>query len=252
MELKVVSFNIRNCNDPNGNSVKERAPRLQKVIKPLNADLIGFQEYKQHWAEHIDKYFSKNYDMLTIWRSSNNDEEAVPVLWRKDRFERVDSGCFWLSDTPNVESRGWDEVYNCYRICTYVVLKEKQTQKVFTHINTHFGFGDKGQIASAKLITEFSKKLLSKDVVVTGDFNMRPDSPAYKKMTEFFTDVNAATVGDNTATFHGYAPEQNKDSLIDFCFVTNNIKCKNYKLIDNLVDGKYPSDHYGILAEIEI
>lgn len=249
MMLKVVSFNIRNCNDPNGNSVAERAPRLYNAIDPIKPDLIGLQEYKEHWAVHINKYFSNEYDMLIKWRSSDFDEESVPLLWRKDKFKCIDSGCFWLSDTPNVESKGWDEIYDCYRICAYVVLKDKATGETFTFMNTHFGFGDNGQVASAQLIADFSK---NKKMVLTGDFNMTPGSLGYKKISESLIDVNAATAKNNTSTFHGYEPDKNTDVLIDYCFITNQINPISYSVIDSLTDGKYPSDHYGILAEIEI
>lgn len=252
MKIKVVSFNIRNCNDPNGNSVCERAPRLYKVIEPIQPDLIGFQEYKHHWEGHINKYFADDYDMLIKWRSSNCDEESVPLLWRKDKFEKIDEGCFWLSDTPNEESRGWDEVYNCYRICAYVILKEKSTDNSFVFLNTHFGFGDNGQVSSAKLIANFSSKYKTMPIIITGDFNMTPQSPGYKEMCDNFIDVNAATVCNNTSTYHGYEPNKHKDDLIDYCFITKHIKPLNYKVIDALFDGKYPSDHFGILAEIEI
>ncbi len=252
MSLKVVSFNIRNCNDPNGNSVCERAPRLYKVLEPIKPDLIGFQEYKQHWKEHINKYFSHEYDMLINWRSSNYDEESVPILWRKDKFEKTSDGCFWLSDTPNVESRGWDEIYNCYRICSYVVLKDKVTQKTFTFLNTHFGFGDNGQVASSNLIADFSAKHKTDPIIITGDFNMTPNSPGYKKMVEYFVDVNTATVCNNMSTYHGYEPQKNTDLLIDYCFISKSVKPITYRVIDTLIDGKFPSDHFGILAEIEL
>ena len=84
--------------------------------------------------------------------------ESSPILWKKDKFELLDKGNFWLSDTPEVESRGWDELYNCWRMCEYVILKHIESGKIFTHMNTHYGFGDNGQVKSSKLIYEYSQK----------------------------------------------------------------------------------------------
>ena len=79
------------------------------------------------------------YDIFNKYRSESN-LESTPILWKKDKFECLKTGYFWLSDTPEVESRGWDELYNCYRICVYAILKEKATGKTFNFMNTHFGF----------------------------------------------------------------------------------------------------------------
>ena len=255
MQLKVVSFNIRCADDANGHSIPERAPRLNQVISPIKPDLIGLQEWRPAWEEHIIKHFGKDYEIFNKLRS-DEDKESGPILWQKDKFECIKTGYFWLSDTPEVESRGWDELYNCYRICSYAILKDIQSGKAFTFMNTHFGFGDKGQCDSAELIYEYSKKISAFPTLITGDFNMTPDSMAYKKMTEFFTDVNAVTAKDMRTTFHNYNPEKfntiETTQHIDYCFISTDIKPIDQRIIDETVDGKFPSDHYGLEITIEI
>lgn len=251
MKFKVISFNIRCCDDKNGHTIAERAPRLAAVTIPFDADIIGLQEYRPAWEEHIEKYYGDKYDMFLKYRNNTDDKEAAPILWRRDKFECIDTGYFWLSDTPEVESRGWDEVYNCYRICTYVILKEKQSGETFTFMNTHFGFGDKGQVASAKLIADYSKKISDRPTFIVGDFNMKPDSPGYAEMTRHFRDVNACTVNDLRTTYHGYRPETITTEHIDYCFVNDKITPITQKIIDDTVDGKFPSDHYGLYIELE-
>ena len=248
MKLKVISFNIRCCDDKDGHSIKERAPRLAKVTEKYDADIIGFQEYTVPWEEQIAKYYP-DYEMFLKYRSVN-ELEAAPILWKKGKFELLDSGYFWLSDTPEVESRGWDQLYNCWRMCEYVILKHIESGKIFTHMNTHYGFGDKGQIDSSRLIYEYSKKISSNPTFVTGDFNMRPTSLGYAEMTKYFTDVNMVTAKDMITTYHGYG--RVNDEHIDFCFIDENIKPLYLKTITETVDGKYPSDHYGIYTELEI
>ena len=251
MKLKVISFNIRCCDDKDGNAIAERAPRLAKVTLPLDADIIGLQEYRPAWEKEIDQIYGDKYDMFFKYRNQTRDIEAAPVLWRKDKFECLKTGYFWLSDTPEVESFGWDEI-NCYRICTYVILKEKQSGKLFTFMSTHFGFGDNCQVASARLIEEYAKKISDHPTFVVGDFNMKPDSIGYATMTQNFRDVNACTVNDLSSTFHGYHPEDHPNEHIDYCFVTEGITPVTQKIINETVDGKFPSDHYGLYIELEI
>ncbi len=252
MELKVISFNIRCRDDENGNSIEERAPRLNEVISHYDVDLIGLQEYRPAWEEHIEKYFGDKYEMFNKYRSETIDVESSPILWRKDKFECLKTGYFWLSDTPDVESRGWDKICHCFRMCVYAILQDKETEKIFSVMNTHFGFGDDCQIKSVKLIDEYSKKISSYPTFIVGDFNMTPDTAPYALMSERFIDVNSVTDNDLRPTYHGYNPENSENGHIDYCFVNKDIKPIGQKIIDDTVDGMYPSDHYGLYIKIEI
>ena len=251
MHLKVVSFNIRCTDDVNGHSIAERAPRLHAAIAPIDPDVIGLQEYRPKWEEHIEKYFGGAYEIVNKYRSVESPESA-PILWKKDKFTCVDKGYFWLSDTPEVESRGWDERYNCHRICEWVILECKENGRRFTFMNTHYGFGDAGQIKSGELIYQRSKAISDLPTFLTGDFNLRPASPGYQVLTKHFTDVNAATRNDLSSTFHGYHPEEHPDSHIDFCFVNEKVTPVDQKIIKSTFDSKYPSDHYGLEIDIEL
>lgn len=250
MKLKVISFNIRCMDDKDGHSVKERAPRLRKVIEPYAPDVMGFQEYTPLWESHIEEQFGEECGMFNKYRATTGWIESAPILWRKDKFELVQSGYFWLSDTPEVESRGWDSLPH-NRMCEYVVLSEKESGEKFLFMNTHFGFGDECQVKSARLICEYAKKLSNLPTFITGDFNMRPSSQGYAAITEYFTDVNALTARDERSTYHGYDLSVSRDEHIDYCFVDDKIKPLSQTIIDTLVDGKFPSDHFGIYSEIE-
>ena len=249
MELKIISFNIRCADDADGHSIEARAPRLAAVTLPLDADLIGFQEYKPKWEAHIEKYFGAEYEIFNKYRREDKPE-STPILWKKNKFKVLNKGYFWLSDTPEVESGGWDSI-GCYRICEYVWLEPVNGGKAFTFMNTHFGFGDDCQISSARLIYEYSKKISDLPTFVTGDFNMTSKSAGYGEMTKYFTDVNAVTAKDTRHTFHGYYLKDNA-CHIDYCFTDEKTKPLSWSLIDGKVDGKFPSDHYGIEIKIEI
>lgn len=252
MKLKIVSFNIRGGNDPDGHSVEERQPRLYSVVKRVYPDVVGLQEYRPTWDAFFADSFLKEYDMYNQYRGKNEMLESSPILWRKDKFECVKQGTFWLSDTPEKESKGWDERYDVCRICSYVVLKEKQTGKKFAFMNTHFGFGDQCQIKSARLICEYSKKISDFPTVCTGDFNMKPDSCGYGEITKCLVDLNKVTANETGPTFHGYDPEKPNAKHIDYIFIDGCVKPISYEILRDVFDGKYPSDHYGLLCNIEI
>ena len=246
MKINVISFNLRCCDDPNGHSIAERAPRLRQILPRYDADILCFQEISEPWQPYLENDYSKDYEMYLQYRNQTGYMEALAIAWKKDKFECLKRGCFWLSDTPEVESRGWDEVYNCFRICAYTILKEKETGKSFVVMNTHYGFGDKGQIDSCKLIYAYSKKISDLPTFVTGDFNMFPTSPAYATMIQLFRDVNTYTANDLRPTWHAYKPDVMSPHHIDYCFVDEKITPIDQIMITDTIDGKFPSDHFGL------
>lgn len=249
--MRVITFNIRCADDPNGHSAAERAPRLKRIIAPLGAELIGLQECTPKWLEFLKKDYGGEYEIFNIYRSKSS-KESCPILWRRDCFKALKKGIFWLSETPETESKGWDELYDCYRVCEYVVLMDRKNAKVLLFMNTHFGFGDKGQAASARLIAEYSGKLADVPTLVTGDFNMPPGSIGYREMCRHFKDVNAETDADSGITYHGYDPDNPKGEHIDYCFINRKVRAVSAEILRADENGKYPSDHYGILFEVEI
>lgn len=252
MNLKVVSFNIRNCDDKNSHTRIERAPRLFDIINEADPDVIGLQEVRVPWEELLQKYLLNKYEIFLKYRNETTDVEAAPILWEKDKFVCLETGSFWLSDTPEKESKGWDEKYDCYRMCSYVILKDKNSGESFTFMNTHYGFGDSCQTKSSKLIFDYSNKISDLPTFITGDFNMTPQSTGYKEITKYFTDVNTVTANFKGATFHGYNPENHQTEHIDYCFINDKVTAVSYKILDKTFDGKFPSDHYGLAIELNI
>lgn len=80
--FKVISFNIRCCDDTNGHSIAERAVRLKKITLPLDADIIGLQEFRPAWEPFIKDIYDSEYDMLSIYRAED-ELESSPILWKK-------------------------------------------------------------------------------------------------------------------------------------------------------------------------
>ncbi len=247
--MKVITFNIRCDDDENGHSIVERAPRLKLVLEKYDADVIGFQEVTPEWLELIEQDYAKDYCIFNQYRSKDYAVEACTVMWKKEKFTCVDKGWFWFSKTPWVESLGDDALYHCKRICQWVLLRDKETDKEFCYFNLHFGFGDDYQVESVNLIKTTADVINAPNVIITGDFNMRPDSKAYAEITKYFSDVNTLTANYHGTTYHNYGKVTN--GHIDYCFISERVKAEKYVLIDDLIDGKYPSDHYGVLFELE-
>ncbi|MBQ7090631.1 MAG: endonuclease/exonuclease/phosphatase family protein, partial [Clostridia bacterium] len=246
-KLKVVSYNIRCANDPNGNSIEERAPRLMEVLDKYDPDLIGFQEYVIQWEEPTYFGLSDEYDSVLKYRSATNSE-GTPIYFKKSKFKLLDEGHFWLSETPEKESKGWGADY--WRICSWVKLQIRQTGKVIFFFNTHFDFKDEPQVNSAKLLIKQATDICKgAPMIVSADYNMTWKSKGYAEMTKFFTDVNVGR--DETKTYTGYRDPAS--SLIDFIFVTGkNIKPVAYNVMNEKPGGKFVSDHFGVYSEIII
>ncbi len=249
--IKLISFNIK-CGGKENRSIDYRAPLLKTVLEKYDADIIGLQEATPNWMEHIERDYGETYEIFNQYRSTERPE-STPILWRRDRFECLNKGYFWFSETPDIESYGWDDrPHN--RICLWVRLVDKKEGTTFVYFNTHYGFGAENQVKSSKLVLEHIRAMKAEAAFVTADFNMRPGSPGYNKLVEQLVDVNAATVNDLRNTYHGYAPEKRLNMPpIDFCFVTpQTVKPLTYHRIDDLVNGEFPSDHYGVYTELEL
>jgi len=249
--MKILGYNVRCCDDPNGHSIKERGPRILDIIKDYDPDICGFQEVIPAWMVELAA-LDDRFDHLLQYRDPKN-LEGTPIFWRKDRFELLDSQSFWLSETPAVPSTGW----NAYlpRICCYVALKEKKSGKVIHYFNTHFDFNNWCQRESAQTIIRRAFALGEKaNVVCTADFNFFPDSNGYHSMCSFFEDVRMKVAPDNKQqTINEYKEVIRPEFIIDYCFYHGKgLTPEKYEVITRRYDGKYPSDHYGMYYEFEV
>ncbi len=245
--MKIISFNIRCCDDKNGHSIDERAPRLKAAIDGRDPDIVGFQEVRAAWLRHIERDYGEKYEIFNKYRDG---VEGCCTIWKKDKYRRIDSGFFWYSDTPWVSSMGEDGV-GCRRMCSWVILEELSSGKKVTFYNTHFGFGDEYQVRSAELLKMTAELVGGENTMIVGDFNCTPKSPAYKSVTEKFLDANMLLERDMRDTYHAYGEADG--GHIDYLFVERNGAVPvAYSLLDDSFEGKYPSDHYGLFYELKI
>lgn len=252
--MKVISFNIRSCSDPNGHSIDERAPRLKKIIEKYDPDIIGFQEVVPKWYPHVVEDYGKTYEILHKYRNERTDIEGCSILWKKGMFELLDHGCFWYSETSAVSSIGpWSHEKH-YRFCLWAKFRECATGKEFHFFDTHFGGGEENQVKSAEILRAYTKAMEVESLVLVGDFNLRYHNSGYQVLTEFLVDLNMVTTKDQGVTGHDYNPESKAHlAPIDFCFISpHTVEPISYQRITDTVDGKFPSDHFGLLLEMNV
>ncbi|MCL2284932.1 MAG: endonuclease/exonuclease/phosphatase family protein [Firmicutes bacterium] len=253
MSLTVMSFNIRCACDSGTEAWEARVVNLVPLVKKYAPDLIGFQEvtHKQYLdlVEHFPEYGSVGVGR----EDGENDGERASIFYKKDRFTLLTSGNFWLSETPDTPSFGWNAA--CIRICTFAKFLDNKTQKEFVHFNTHLDHvSQAAQYEGAKLIRDM---MLKQDTpaFVTGDFNIPEQSAAYKVMTgDGLVDAKYAAIQTMShGTFHGYRPGGNisEESPIDYLFLMDGkYDVKSYEVLVNGSEGKYTSDHYPVLVEL--
>lgn len=250
MSIKIISQNVMCWEKENIGTYAIRRPLLKKVFRNYNADIIGMQEVTNVWEEYFDKDL-KDFKKLLVYRGRKN-KEAVPIFWKDDKLEALDHGHFWLSETPDTESFGWNAA--CLRITCWILFKIKENGKIFAFVNTHLDhISEEARINGLKLIRNFTEKHFGKDtpLVLTGDFNALPDSETVKNANKLFNDARkVAKETTDEITFHGYSDSTNQ--IIDYIYLSSDISCDKFQVIKEFDSGNPQSDHYGLLAEINI
>jgi len=254
--VNVLSFNIRYNNPDDGEHAwPNRKGMVASVVRFHAADLIGMQEVLRSQIDDLTVLLP-NYSWYGVGRNDGkNSGEFSPIFYRRDRFQLLDSGEFWLSKNPDqIGSKSWDAALP--RIATWVKFSDRESKQEFIHLNTHFDHrGEVARARSAELILDRLKTLSGNmPVVVTGDFNVPPESEAYATMTSMLVDSKLESVSEPhgpEGTFGGFTVKVgDTGDRIDYVFVAEGTKVLRYAALSDQWDGRYPSDHLPVLAEI--
>ena len=178
--------------------------------------------------------------------------EGCPIFWRTDRFEMLDSGSFWLSETPEVMSKDWGSSH--YRIAVYVILRDKNTDKEFAVFNTHLDHvSDEARINGIKVVLDKISEFGDLPSYLMGDMNATDDTETILSTKDSFDDAKKISpVTEDTRTFHGWGdPEENE--RIDYILISKgDAQVFEYHVLNNLHDGVYSSDHSSIYIRTKI
>ncbi|MBQ2904045.1 MAG: endonuclease/exonuclease/phosphatase family protein [Clostridia bacterium] len=249
---RILSFNLL-CAGKEQRTWQKRAPKVISIIREANPDSFGVQEAHWEWMETLSQNLPE-YSYVGVGREDGKkDGEFSAVFYKKDKFTASESGNFWISETPEKPSKGWDSA--CTRIATFVKLTDKENGKEYIHFNTHLDHvGRIAQINGARMIQEKAASFGGLPVVCTGDFNVFQDSDCYNTMVSGnMKDARKlAPDSDECYTFHGFRPDEIHER-IDFVFVDEaTVKPVSFKVINKMVDGDFYSDHNAIYADVEI
>lgn len=254
--IKIMSYNIKLDYPKEGkNSWTNRKPFMVNQINFYEPDVLGVQEAMPNQMKNLDSLLT-DYSFVGVGRDDGKDEgEYSAIFYKKNDLEVVKSSTFWLSQTPDKVSMGWDAV--CNRVCTYALFQHKETKKKFWVFNTHFDHvGKEARTKSAVLILDKIKGLNTENhpVFLTGDFNMEPNHESIDYITQTLKDSKEVTELDfgPEGTFNGFHFDQPVTRRIDYVFVSEDVEVNKYAVLSDSWNMQYPSDHLPVLIEAKL
>ncbi|WP_294321695.1 endonuclease/exonuclease/phosphatase family protein [uncultured Chryseobacterium sp.] len=255
-DLKVMSFNIRlNVDSDKENSWTNRKQDVTDLLTYYHPDYFGVQEALPDQMKDI-KNGLNNYDYIGVGRDDGKEKgEFSAIFYDTNRLQVMHSGTFWLSETPEKPSKGWDAALN--RICTYAVFKDKKSKKEFMALNLHFDHvGSVARVKSSELILKKIKEINPKNlpVTVSGDFNLTEDSEPIKIMSKNLEDTFYHSETKHygpKGTFTGFNVNEVPQERIDYIFVKGFMIKSHRHINDRRENLLYPSDHFPVLAELQ-
>lgn len=241
--LKAMSFNILYKIES-----EERCMSVLQTILKCLPDTVGFQEATPEWMAILEENLGGIYDHVGVGRDDGeNKGEHAAIFYRKDRFELVETGTMWLSDTPDVVSK-YEGGYH-YRIFTYAILKEKQSEKEMMVINTHLeDSSGKARRKQVAVLMDFIGEHPDYPTVLTGDFNSKRSSAEHRAVTEILADsfeIAQTKEDEHTLLTNG--------TVVDYAFVSpQSIEVLDYRVVLEKENGMLPSDHAPVLIQYSI
>ena len=282
--IKMYCLNLRcgamaDKRDGEENRPCYRMFRIKKQVEQYDPDVIAFQEYTTAWAGMLPDALPQ-YTIVNKWRGSALDQrktydlEACPVAYKTEKYEELDHGWFWLSETPEVSSPSY--MPGLPRITIWVKLRDKQTAGEFIFASTHFSYVPYAYVRSGKQLNEWLKALPEgTPAFVWGDYNAYYRDKTYNCFAyegamrnlwdvanDMKADGKACYVGELLGGSHNGFKDPEGNAFIDFCFIKkcSHLAVDRYEILHDCKDGfpemeiepGYVSDHFATYAEIRI
>lgn len=256
--IKLMTYNIRlDIASDKENSWEQRKEIFASQIKFYDPDIMGVQEALPAQINYLDSALTF-FKHVGIGREGVNKGEASAIYYNPVKFEIIKTKTFWLSETPDVVSKGWDASY--IRVCTYALMKDKKTKKQFWVFNTHLD--NTGGVARKKGVEQILNKIKevnTKDlpVIFMGDFNATPESELIidlKRKMNDAKDLSIAKPFGPSGTFNGFEFTKPVTQRIDYIFISGpgKIIVNKYAVLSDSDNLKYPSDHLPVYVEIKM
>lgn len=250
-EITVISYNIRvgGANDGT-NSWQYRYPASPMMIQDQKPDIFGLQEaldYQQGYLEEI----LKDYKCVGVGREDGKHKgEHMSIFWNKKRIKMVKWGTYWLSETPEKPTKGWDA--DCIRTATWTLMKDKQSGKMFYYVNTHLDHvGWEARKNGLALIVERIGQMNKEGypMILTGDFNMTIDRPEFDDLKKIMDNAReVAFQTDHKGTYNGWGKSS---SVIDYIWFKGFSSCTEFQTITKpYFERAFISDHFPVKATL--
>jgi endonuclease/exonuclease/phosphatase family metal-dependent hydrolase len=255
-ELKVMSYNIRLDHKGDGdNAWPNRKEATIAMLEDVKPDVFGVQEALPHQVAYITEQ-APDYKNVGVGRDDGVAKgEFMSIFWNVETMEMLEWGTYWLSETPDVPSYGWDAA--CRRTATWALMKDKRNGKKFYFVNTHLDH--RGALARKNGLQMVVDNIASMNpegypMVLTGDFNVLPDDECLVDLDKQMQSARKiAKVTDNLSTFNGWGNKKPEDEyVIDYIYVSGFKSVPEYRTnMQQYAEKPYISDHYPIVSVLE-
>ncbi len=262
-QVRVASFNIRVGKYSSGN--RHWSNRREMVVSLLNGeryDVIGLQEALDYQIDEIHRYLP-HYEVYAIGRGDDREEgETCAILYRKDRFYKIESGTIWFSSTPwEPGSKFMGTLFP--RICSWVRLADLETARCFYVYNLHMdNLSQKSRSKSVRILAEqISLRRHSDPFIVMGDFNMELNNPAMMYLQQFEYKTPYPRLQDTWAAVYPYRLDEGTyhkfkggtdGPKIDHILVGEGSRVLAAAIDRRTFNGRYPSDHFPVSAVVDL
>jgi endonuclease/exonuclease/phosphatase family metal-dependent hydrolase len=254
--IELITYNIRMNTPADGEHAwPHRKDHVAALFRFHRADIFCVQEALPEQMDDLAAAFP-DFAYEGVGRDDGKRlGEFSAVFYNRHRFNMLDGGTFWLSETPGECSFGWDAA--CRRICSWVKLQEQGTGAVLYVFNTHFDHrGEEARRESARLILDKIGEIRTGEapVVLCGDFNLPPSSGPIALIQEKLHDafrVSALPPYASEATYHGFSYDNPPGKRIDYVFVSDNMKVLRYGALTDSRDRSFFSDHLPVLVSLQ-
>ena len=247
--LSVISFNIRMGEGKDGtNSWQFRCPATIYMLRDKQPDIFGLQEAYDYQVLFIRENML-DYKSVGVGREDGKHEgEHMSIFYNKKKISLLKWGTFWLSETPEKPSMGWDAA--CFRTATWALMKDKRSGHKFYYVNTHLDHvGKTAQKEGLALIVERIREINPEGfpMVLTGDFNVESNDPVLTDLNKMMKDARvSAERTDSLNSFNGWGKSS---SIIDYIYYSGFSSCPKFETVQKKY-GDFPfiSDHYPVRA----
>lgn len=255
-EFTIGTYNIRYDNlTDTFNNWNLRKQYLVNQLKEYSPDIFGIQEGLRHQTNYLDSCLDA-YSFIGVGRDDGKTKgEYSAIFVDTTKLRIVQGNTFWLSETPDQISVGWDA--SMERICTYALIEDKLSGHRFWVFNTHFDHrGQEARNNSALLIMNKIHQLNSENlpVLVMGDLNAKPNDDPITKFNDILKDSKAiaSQLSGPEGTFNGFDKNHPLDDRIDYIFVSEQWNVLEYNVpLEFTNRNRFISDHLPVIVTLK-